>query len=82
MSTFADDTAILNRSKCPQQALHVVAKPSRERAKTPTIYSRRIENLLLWSELYTNRKVSQKLRRMHTKTFEIQICLGEKAVKV
>jgi len=31
-------------------AVHVVAKRARERAKTTTIYSRRIENLQLWSD--------------------------------
>jgi len=31
-------------------AIHVVAKRARERAKTTTIYSRRIENLPLWSD--------------------------------
>jgi len=31
-------------------AVHVVAKRARERAKTTTIYIRRIENLQLWSD--------------------------------
>jgi len=31
-------------------AVHVVAKRARERAKTTTVYSRRIENLALWSD--------------------------------
>jgi len=39
-------------------AIHVVAQRARERANTTALYSRRIENLPLWSDRYTNRKVS------------------------
>jgi len=41
---------ILIKSISLWTAVHVVAKRARERAKTTTIYSRRIENLQLWSD--------------------------------
>jgi len=53
--------------------------------KVTTVYSRRIVNQLWWSdsvEWCTNRKVSQKLRKLRTKTLEIFIELGRRAVKV
>jgi len=39
-----------NQGRSLWTAVHVVARRARERAKTTTIYSRRIENLPLWSD--------------------------------